>query len=126
MKHTDFSDLIQGIKLHERTELQKAIEAHGGSFEWAEEESPIIAVNVSGYNPNPDDIRVIRVAIINGHLQICGVDKEYGNPVDFLVDEVFAGHLSHVTDSIPEINGISDVSLPLNMKRERTTNIKMK
>lgn len=113
MKHTDFYEKVKVIKQQEYTELQKAVEAHGGFYQWDEDNAPIIAVSVDGCNPNPDDIEVTKVAVVNGYLELWGVDKEYRNPVDFTTNDVFAGHLSYIIDSIPITDKVSDVSISL-------------
>ena len=66
MKHTDFHSIIRKIKEQERQELIKAVIAHGGSYNWEdEEEKPIIAVNIK-YWENPTDVYITHVYIIDG------------------------------------------------------------
>lgn len=61
MKHTDFNSLIKKIKEQERQELIKAVIAHGGYYNWEdEEEKPIIAVNIK-YWENPIDVYITHV-----------------------------------------------------------------
>lgn len=112
MKHTDFYSKIQAIKEQELIELKKAVKAHGGSYKWDDDNSrPIIAVNINNCCPNPQDVEIIKVAIVNNVLKIWGEDKEYGYPVDFNVHDVFAGHLSYIIESIPSIGETTDVSM---------------
>lgn len=56
-----------------------------------------------------------KAAIEDGRLQLRGVEKEYGNEVDFNPDDAFAGHLSSIIDHLPPVNGVNDVT-PQNRK----------
>ena len=112
MKHTDFYSLVEKIKQQEYDELMAAVKAHGGCYKWDEDsEKPIIAVNVDSCCPNPTDIEVCSVSIIDGMLKIDGVDKTEGYPVEFQAGDVFAGHLSYIIDYLSEINDVDDVSV---------------
>ena len=116
MKHTDYQTKINEIKALECEELKLAIEAHGGCYEWGGENignAPIIAINSNKSEPEPQDIEVTKVAILDGQLKISGVDNKYREPVKFDVDDIFAGHLSFIIDYIPATDEISDVSIPL-------------
>ncbi|NDV63999.1 hypothetical protein [Bacteroides sp. 224] len=110
MKYTDFYAQIEEIKRKECNELYKAVEAHGGSYEWedGEEDYPIIAIYST--IPEPIDVNVEKVYIENGALNIVGEDKERGDKIQFQPDEVFVGHLSYIIGYIPETEQIDDVS----------------
>lgn len=119
MKHTNFNAKANEVKYQEQEELQRAVTAHGGIYEWNTEKDnslPVIAINADTSYPKPQDVKVNKVAITNNHLEISGVAIEDNYPVKFTVDDVFAGHLSFVIDYIPETKEISDVSLPLPSK----------
>ena len=58
-------------------------------------------------------IDITKVVLRNGSLEISGVDNTNGEPIDFDIDDIFAGHLSIITDYIPETNVVSDVSQPV-------------
>lgn len=111
MKHTDFFARTRAIKAEEYKELYAAVRLYGDSYEWkSEEEHPIIAVNMDGILPSPADVEIYKVSILNGRLRLYGVEKEYGNEVDFQPDEAFAGHLSSIIDYLPPVNGVDDVT----------------
>ncbi len=118
MKHTDFRSLVHDIKRKEQQELCRALEAHGGNYSWwdtkeecfVEDEHPIIAVNVNSMFPNPTDVEIRSVSVNNGFLTFVGEDKESGELVSFQPGDVFAGHLSHIIDLIPETKETGDVS----------------
>lgn len=114
MNHTDFFARTRAIKAKEYKELYAAIELHGGSYEWEQEdgECPVIAVNIDSIQPSPADVIIYKAAIEDGRLQLRGVEKEYGNEVILEPDDAFAGHLSSIIDHIPPINGIDDVTFP--------------
>lgn len=120
MKHTDFQSLVKEIKQKEYNELYKAIEAHGGHYSWWDEisedfiegvEHPIVAVNVNSIFPNPTDVEIRSVSIKHNELVIVGEDKEFGDLVDFLPSDVFAGHLSYVIDLIESTELVDDVAI---------------
>lgn len=120
MKCTNIQTKVEEVKALEFTELRRAIEAHGGSYEWDEENSggrPVIAINPDNSEPSPQDIEVTKVAIVDGNIEISGVDKKYGESVDFQLDDIFAGHISFITEYIPATDEVSDVSIPLPPKR---------
>jgi hypothetical protein len=110
MKHTNFAKQIIEIKNQEYKELFKAVEAHGNYYEWDfdRNEHPIIAVNTR--IPDPMDMEIEKVYIEDGFLYMEGVDKEWGNRIDFEVSDVFAGHLGYVIDCIPETDTVKDVT----------------
>jgi len=113
MKHTNYQAKISEVKALEYEELKRAVEAHGGSYDWTINEgcSPVIAINPECSEPGPVDIDVTKVVLRNGSLEIFGVDNINREPIDFDIDDIFAGHLSIITDYIPETDTISDVSL---------------
>lgn len=120
MKHTNFRWEIQAMKRHEVAELKLAIKAHGGSYSWWDEENgfqddedhPIIAVNVTGMFPNPTDVEIRRVEIVNDTLMLVGEDKETGCSVDFTADDIFVGHIGYIIDLIPVTEAVDDVTIP--------------
>lgn len=111
MRHTDFYKLTKEIKLQEQRELKAAIKSVGGCYIWDicddEAEYPIIAVNMDGISPNPTDVEIYKVQIVNDVLEIKGITKESGEVVEFKPNDVFAGHLSYIIDYLP---GDEDVS----------------
>ena len=110
MKHTDFHSIIRKIKEQERKELINAVIAHGGFYNWEdEEEKPVITANVK-YWESPIDVCITHVYIIDGSLRIYGEDKEFGTPVEIDSYDAFAGHISYIIDMIPETESIKEVS----------------
>ena len=113
MKHSNYQTKINEIKALECEELKLAIEAHGGCYEWGGENignAPIIAIKSNKSEPEPQDIEVTKVAILDGQLKISGVANKNREPVKFGVDDIFAGHLSFIIDYIPATDEVSDVS----------------
>lgn len=116
MKHSDYEAKVNDLKALEYKELRRAIEAHGGSYQWDSENGgsyPIIAINQNKSEPEPQDVEITKVAIVEGCLKISGVDNKYGEPVVFEVDDIFAGHLSFIIDYIPATDEVSNVTFPL-------------
>lgn len=115
MKHSDYQVKIDEIKTLECCELKRAVSAHGGSYEWSEENSgcpPIIAINPNNSAPEPQDVEITKVAVIDNCLEISGIDKRTGEPIEFDIDDIFPGHLSFIIDYIPETDEVYDVSQP--------------
>lgn len=115
MKHSDYQAKVNELKALEYEELRRAIEAHGGSYEWDSKSGgsyPIIAINSNKSEPEPQDIEITKVTIVEGCLKISGVDNKYGEPVAFDTDDIFAGHLSFIIDYLPATDEVSDVSIP--------------
>jgi hypothetical protein len=111
MKHTNFRSQINEIKKLEQIELTKAVMAHGGKYEWSEdEERPIVAVNTDGPFPEPMDVEISKVIVNDGVLKIFGDDKNTGIDIDLRRATFFAGHLSSIIDYLPETDEVSDVS----------------
>ena len=112
IQYSNFGSMIDAIKRQEYQEVKSAVEAHGGQYCWDVNASnyPIIAVNVNGYCPQPMDVCIKKVAIIDNRLELEGVDNEYGNPVKFSPSDVFAGHLSFIMDYLPATETITSVA----------------
>lgn len=120
MKHTNFYPQLTEIKKKEYQELYQAIKAHGGEYSWGTEDEegdwwfnlgdyPTVAVNTTGYIPQPMDICIRSVRIENDRIKLEGEDNEFGNRIEFRTDDVFAGHLSYITDLIPATEQVSEV-----------------
>lgn len=115
MKHSDYQAKIDEIKTLECCELKRAVSAHGGFYEWSEENGgcpPIIAINSDNSEPEPQDVEITKVAVIDNCLEISGIDKGTGEPIEFDIDDIFPGHLSFIIDYIPETDEVSDASQP--------------
>ena len=113
MKHTNFQSKVNEIKALERIELERAVEAHGGSYDWRKGNDvcrPIIAINPDRCEPGPQDVEIFKVEILNGHLKITGLDNKTREPIAFKIEDIVAGHLSFIIDYIPCTEEVSDVS----------------
>ena len=116
MRHSDFYKKYRELEALEREELKKAVMAHGGEFRFQTKDreeiegvsAPIVMAGDSHWDSNCDCI-ITRVAVVNGHLEIYGYDKEYGSE-EMWLDDVEFGHLSYIIDEIPETEGAKDVS----------------
>lgn len=116
MKYSDFYSKAKELRQQECQEVIKALNAHGGSYQWNSNNYPIIPINADKSCPCPQDIRIFKATVVNGNLELWGVDNEYGNPVEFNVSDVFAGYLSFIIDYIPATKEVSDVSVSLKSK----------
>lgn len=110
MKYSNFYTKAKELRQQECEEVIKALNAHGGSYQWNSNNYPIIPINADKSCPFSQDIRIFRATVVNGNLELWGVDNKYGNPVEFNVSDVFAGYLSFIIDYIPETKEVSDVS----------------
>lgn len=113
MKHTNFQSKVNEIKALERIELERAVEAHGGSYDWRKGNDvccPIIAINHDRCEPEPQDVEIFKVEILNGHLKITGVDNKTRETITFKMEDIFPGHLSFIINYIPATEEVSDVS----------------
>lgn len=116
MNHTDFYKLNQRIKKQEYDELFLAVQAHGGCYQWAggdDDEKPLIAVNPNSISPDPIDVFINKVEIVNGFLEIYGRDKNNDNEVDFGPEDVFTEGLGYIIDCISETDKVSDVTISM-------------
>ena len=119
MKHTDLCNEYKKLDEIERQELAAAVKAHGGEYvfineddeDWYERECPVIVASTR-YSDAQEDYTVSRVTVDeDGFLTIYGFDKEYGNPMnEHELYYIEYGHISSITDYIPETEIIKDVS----------------
>lgn len=110
MKHTDFFSIIKRIKAEELKELTAALKMHGGAYGWTDINScPVIAVNTDS---GPTDAAVLKASAGNAGLRLECADTSSGECLTFEPGDVFAGHLSYITDSIPPKDGTDDVTAP--------------
>ena len=116
MKHTDYYNTFESIRQHIVEEIKTAVIAHGGSFDWIQNEvdAPIVAANPDTSEPEPLDIIINNVSLDeDGDLVIDAVDKEYGEDIDIDVDDIFVEHLGYIIDYMSDTESVSDVSIPV-------------
>jgi hypothetical protein len=112
MKHTDFYAMIKAVKHLEIKELKQAVRAHGGSYEWGEDdEKPIVAINPDNSAPEPMDVEITKVYFRDDNLQVEGASKYSGEDEEFTLDDIFAGHISYIIEMIPETDLVKDVTI---------------
>ena len=110
MKHTDFFSIIKRIKVRELKEIVAALRLHGGAYEWTDVcDSPMIAADTGG---GLMDAAVLRAVLGKDGLQLECADTSNGECMTIMPHDVFAGHLSYITDKVPPINGTGDVTAP--------------
>lgn len=119
MKATDSFYVRNFIKDIEYEELKKALEAHGGSYAWFDEETqdepdeniemPIVLVNDDYCGPT--DV-VIYKAWLDKYGDICvdAADNEYKNHMEVEIGDIEVGHLYYITELIPEVEGVDILS----------------
>lgn len=125
MKCNDFYKSLQLIKLQAISELKAAIEAHGGKYYWCqksedkdedtEDGCPIIAANPNSSDPNPFDIVVRGVEVINGYVVLDAEDKEWGEGVNIDINDVFVEHITFITEAIPKTEIVKSVNEDLSV-----------
>lgn len=111
MKHTDFYDLIQKIKSHIKYEIKRALEAHGGSYKWDDNNALYVSA-YPRYATCQIDIKVTEMTIVGGYVMVVGEDGEFGDEYDFSLNEISVSSLNNILDYIPEADGVTDVSEP--------------
>lgn len=104
----DFSvyDSVQEVKHREQEELTNALRHYGekvdDGYEWHfEDECPIVAA----YNyDEPCDVVILAARVDkDGHLTIIGDEKnDRGNEHEIAADDVFAGQMEYITETIGE------------------------
>lgn len=124
MKHTDFYTICKNLRRIEQQELIKAVQAHGGVYEFAErdedgeyvkdwEKCPVVMASTR-YDDQCYDYLVVSVEVNyspntgNPYLVIYGIEKEYGSMSGEI--EVATGHIEYIIDMIPETGTVKDVS----------------
>lgn len=113
MKHTDLYDKIEKIRQQEIAELIEAVKAHGGTYNWDDdEEKPIVAINPDIPEPNPKDVLIESVRYDEDRgIILTGSEKVDGYSIDEILPyELFPGELSVIIDYIPRTEIVSDVS----------------
>lgn len=104
MKKKSIHELVQEIKHREQQELIEALRKYGnevnGYYEWHfEDECPIVAAY--DYD-DPADVVILSARVDkDGSLSFIGDQKEdRGNEHKVWPDDIFAGHVDVITDSL--------------------------
>lgn len=116
MGHSDFYEMYNTIRKQEVKELQLALDAHGGSFIWIDDEHdreqlyspPCIAVNV---DCGPMDIIVHKAWFDDSGIQLLVSDKEWGDKIDIELKDIVPGHLAYLIEYMPITTKVNDVSI---------------
>lgn len=118
MKHTNNYDKHKKLDDQDRRELLAAVKAHGGTFRWLDKngekidstiDTPIITGSWK-FAEETEDYIVTHVEADGDYVGI------YGFPKSGLFDDtepiyyICHGHISYITDSIPETEEVTDVS----------------
>ena len=116
MRCSNFYNIVKQVKQHEQKELEVALKAWGGSFDFDAHpgiDRPIIAVNMDNCEPEPQDVYVNSVTVDeDGYLTLQCTGKLDGEDYKVEPDDVFAGHLEYVIGYIPETEKVKDVTIP--------------
>ena len=127
MKNSNLHSKWEALDKQERRELAAAVKAHGGQYVFIDCESdnaevkwraredyedlPIVHAS-NKYQDGYEDYYVTKVVVDeNNQASIYGFSTEYGSPTcEEYLEYIMYSHIGYITDMIPEINGISDVS----------------
>lgn len=106
MKHQSYYQSYKALQVFEIKELRRCLEAHGGSYNWNDEEhdnesKPIICVNLDYY---VGDVDVKRVYLDNaGAIKIEADEHDGWADFTFGVSDVKFGHIDFIMDCMDEI-----------------------
>lgn len=104
MKTVDLQPILDAVHNIEKNELIQAIVAHGGEFDF-EKEKPGELVGLEYYDefkgPASGDVCKV-VYNPNTNAIVITLTDDDSNTYDISDDEVYPGHLSVITDSLPE------------------------
>jgi len=116
MKCTDSWQLGKQLRNGMMEELVKAVQAHGGSYSWYNEETeefsddaPVVMCNHR--YAGPVDVKIRRIYIDKwGCLNIEAVDDENGGDIKISLDDIAPHHMSFIIEAIPVTSEVKDVS----------------
>jgi len=112
----EFFRLLHGVELRE---LKKAVDDFGGEIHFGEDyigedgsgtERPLIAVNRS-HGEGPEDVYINACSTKSGELEILAETKEWGDEFILRHEEIEFGHVSFITDLIPDKHDYGEASL---------------
>lgn len=104
MKTVDLQPILDAVHNIEKNELTQALIAHGGSFDF-EKEQPDYLIGIEYYDefggPSSADVCKVEYNPNNNAIIITVTDDE-SNTYDINDEDVYPGHLSVITDALPE------------------------
>ena len=104
----DFWKIEETLKSAAYEYLKAAIEAHGGSFSWVNENgdfsedicAPVVAVNLDS---GPCDMKIRSLTIEDGEINCIAEDNEFGQVTELAIsDIVSAAHIQFIINYLPE------------------------
>ena len=118
MKCTDFNNAIKSIHRIEEEELKAALMAHGGKYDWIEDDyssCPIVLID-SEYISGNCSITKAEIEEDGGDEQVklsLTIESGCGSGWEEWVyaSDVSVGHMQYITESIPATDKVNDVSL---------------
>lgn len=110
MKHSDFYKMVRELKLQEASELRAALEAHGGSYEFPEDEQPIVAAYPSKHAEEIEDVYIHKAFIDEFDYLQFDISTKYGYEGQIFMGEIAPGYIDYIIDNIPETPEVSDVT----------------
>lgn len=124
MKHSDFYKERQEMRHRIYKELIAALEAHGGSYTWGEEneeeeidvdtdECPIVDV-VPRCWQDVTAVYIAKATYREGHLEFVAYAKDYMDEVNIDLEDITTDSLEYIIEYIPETDTVFDVSIPHN------------
>lgn len=112
MKHTDFYSKYKELDTLEREELKAAVMAHGGVYEFDEDDSiPCIIGSFKHLETGHYIVTKVEVEE-GGWLNIYGRPEDFWEEGEDLITYIEFGHIGFITDFIPETDNVKDVSAP--------------
>ena len=122
MKCTDFWEKLKELKHLALHELQMAVDAHGGKYEWTDEDGlpldgsdmPCVCVFM---DYGPTDVIIHSVEYDReGHWTFIGESTDEYCPDDITIDDPYdicdASSIQSITEKIPETNEVEAVEYP--------------
>ncbi|MBQ9560577.1 MAG: hypothetical protein IJV08_11470 [Bacteroidaceae bacterium] len=110
MSKTDFYQMHRIIHSAELRELQQAVTDFGGEAHFGTDytgpgatghERPVICVN-RYHGEGPEDVFINAISVKEGCMDILAETKEYGDEFTLEPSEIEFGHVSFITDAIPD------------------------
>lgn len=120
MKHTEFYEQEKELKRIAIRELAKAVEAHGGRYEWCDEDGnfpedaqpPYVCVFLDS---GPTDVKIASVIHDDKGWYVSGESTDEYCPCDVTIDDlqdiVSASQIQNITEAIPATEEVDDATV---------------